>query len=268
MQKDTLYDIKKKKIGFEDLAALAYIYYRMTNKKTNYKQIIIDEAQDYGMFHFYVIKEINPLANYAIYGDLAQSIHSYRSIDSWEEVIKKVFSKANLLHLNKSYRTTIEITNNANKILNYLELNNANPVVRHGEEVQFTDKDILIDKIFEMIKKDYQTIAIICKTDKEAKSIDKLLKSKGLECNYINNKKDEYTGGICVLTASSAKGLEFDGVIINDASSAIYDINSDVDMHLLYVACTRALHELVIMHKNKLVEVFNDDFEIVKGKTV
>lgn len=268
MQKNTLGDIKKKKVGFEDLAALIYIYYRMTNKKMNYKQIIIDEAQDYGMFHFYVIKEINPTSNYAIYGDIAQSIYSYRSIDSWEDVIDNVFADADLLHLNKSYRTTMEITNNANKVLNYLELEEANPVIRHGSEVEFSDKDILLDKIYEMLEKDYKTIAIICKTEKEAKAVDKLLKNNGLNSNYVGNKNDEYVGGICVLTASSSKGLEFDGVIINDASSKNFDVDSEVDMHLLYVACTRALHELVIKYNNSLVEVFSDDMKKGRQKTI
>ena len=54
-----------------------------------------------------------------------------------------------------------------------------------------------------------------------------------------------------------AKGLEFDAVIINDASSNTYDITNKTDMHLLYVACTRALHKLEILYDRELCPVFN-----------
>ena len=59
-KEETVSDLNKKKISFSDFPALIYITYRLTNKTTNYKYIIIDEAQDYGMFHFDVLKRINP----------------------------------------------------------------------------------------------------------------------------------------------------------------------------------------------------------------
>ena len=50
----------------------------------------------------------------------------------------------------------------------------------------------------------------------------------------------------------SAKGLEFDAVIINDASENIYASSINLDMKLLYVAITRALHELDIVYSGEL----------------
>jgi len=270
LQKETLTDLKKKKIGFEDIPALLHINYRYTKKTQNYRYMIIDEAQDYGMFHFFVLKEINNNSNFAIYGDLAQSIYSYRSIDSWDTVNREIFdSDCELLDLSKSYRTTIEITENANQILDYLNLNKANPVIRHGMPVEFVDSIELTDKINiiqKLKEKNYKTIAIICRTEKEAEKLNKSLNSIGIDSRYICQKDNEYSGGLFVLTSAASKGLEFDAVIINNASEDMYLTESDVDMHLLYVASTRALHEMVILYDKNLTKVYDENIEKSKIK--
>ena len=266
LQKETLIDLKKKKIGFEDIPALIHINYIYSNKKLNYKHLIIDEAQDYGIFHFMALKEINPDSTFAIYGDLAQSIYSYRSIKSWESVNREIFNNnCEIIKLDKSYRTTIEITNNANIILRNIGLNEAQPVIRNGPPVEYSNNSNSIDYKVEIINKllqeGYKTIAIICKKEDEAKKINKLLLSYNVDSKYISNKDVEYEGGVFVLTSSAAKGLEFDAVIINDASNNIYSDDSDVDMHLLYVASTRALHKLIILYNNKIVNAYNDSIK-------
>ena len=90
----------------------------------------------------------------------------------------------------------------------------------------------------------------------------------GINSRYISNKDSEYSGGIFVLTSSSSKGLEFDAVIIKDASKDIYMSESDVDMHLLYVASTRALHELEILYDNDITSVYEDKIRENKVKTL
>ena len=265
LQKQTLLDIKKKKMDFEDIPALLHINYRLTNQKMKFKYIVIDEAQDYGLFHFYVLKELNDdKCNFAIYGDLAQSINTYSSINSWEELNNKVFdNKFELLGLTKSYRTTIEITENANEALKYLNLKSASPVIRHGAPVEFigsSDIDKKIDVIRYYKEKDYNTIAVICRTEEEAEKLNKQLNEYGLESRYINQKDNEYSGGLFVLTSAASKGLEFDAVIINDASEKNYSTKSSEDLHLLYVASTRALHELTIFFDKELTNVYKENY--------
>lgn len=262
LQKNTLSNLQKKQLLFEDIPALLYIAYRLSNKTTKYKQIIIDEAQDYGLFHFDVLKKINPEAYFTIYGDLGQSIYPHRSISNWEELSTQVFNgNVEKMFLSKSYRTTIEITENANKILNQLKLEPATPVIRHGKSVNVEESNnsiSKINKITEMLANGYKTIAIICKDEKEVKKVYKELSEYNLDSKIISSTDTNYNGGLFVLTAAASKGLEFDGVIINNASTNVYDINSSVDMHLLYVACTRALHELNILYNGKVISLFEN----------
>jgi len=235
--------INKGIIEVEDMASLIYIRYKLIgdNMFDNYKHIVIDEAQDYGELTFYVLKKIFKNATFSIYGDLAQSLYSYRSIDNWE-CLDKVFNNLEILKLNKSYRTTIEIMEEANKINDLLKLDRAIPVIRHGDQVEYTNKNI--ETLINELKEKYKTIAIITKDQDEANELYKKLKDS-IDINLINSSNLNYNSDINILPSYLSKGLEFDSVIIKN----IEDFNKEsiLDMKLLYVSMTRALHTLYII---------------------
>lgn len=259
----SLSSLKKKKVFFEDLPALLHINTIVFGNAIAYKHIVIDEAQDYGLFHFDAIREAFSDSTFSIYGDLAQAIYSYRSINNWEDVVNSVFNQnCQILYLSKSYRTTVQITNNSNHILRKMHLHEAIPVIRHGKEVRFlnyaNNLNFKINMINHLLNKRYKTIAFICKTDIESDKLYKELLKNNIDVVQINSNTNEYNGGIVVLTSSLSKGLEFDAVIINDASEDIYISNSLADLHLLYVSCTRSLHELIILYSITLSKAFTD----------
>lgn len=263
---DRINDIKSDSIEFEDLPAIMYIKYRLYGSKdyNKYRHVVIDEAQDLGPFHFFVLKKIFKEASFSIFGDLAQSIYPHRSIESWDEVVEDIFmNNCKILKLKKSYRTTIEIMNKANLITQHLGFDAAEPVIRHGEDVRFfcVSKDEKMDKIKNMInemKADaYKTIAIICKTSDEVDEIYNKLHKDGIDVHNIEKESEEFESGICILTCFMAKGLEFDGVIITDASESNYKIDDKLEMKLLYVSMTRPLHKLVILYNDKITEVLS-----------
>jgi len=234
--------VNKNQINIEDIPSLLYIKYKLTGSSDfdNYKHIVIDEAQDYGEFTFYSLNKLFKNASFSIYGDLAQSLYSYRSIDNWE-CLEKTFKNFEILRLNKSYRTTIEIMNEANKINELLNLDKAIPVIRHGDEVSYSDKGVL--ELINTLKKNYNTIAIITKTQEEANDIYEKLKNK-IEINLINSNNLNYNSNISILPSYLSKGLEFDSVIILGKDN--FNKDDKLDMKLLYVSMTRALHKLII----------------------
>ncbi len=263
-KKITLSNIKNSAVEFEDLPGLMYLKYKLQGAKDydKYRQVVIDEAQDLGSFHFFVLKMIMKEASYSIFGDLAQAIYPYRSIENWNEVIEHIFNnKCNLFKLTKSYRTTVEIMNKANLITDHLGLDLAEPVIRHGREVDeiFVEREEAINKIKDLIsemkKYNFKTIAVICKTINEVEKIYKELSKIEDSIQIIEKESEEFYGGICILTCFMAKGLEFDGVIISNASEESYNIEDVLDMKLLYVSMTRPLHKLVILYENKISKV-------------
>lgn len=266
--KNNIQNIKNKKAEFEDLSALIYLKSRVigNEKYSDYRQVAIDEAQDLGEFSFYALKELLNNATFSIFGDIAQSIYQYRSINNWEEVIQDTFKQnGKLKYLLKSYRTTAEIMNTANNITKYIGLDSAEPVIRHGDNVMFipysnsdSQTSTIIKSVEEYKQKGYSSIAIICKNEEEAEEMNERLKENNITSKIITDSDTEYNGGICTITSYLAKGLEFDGVIISDASEGKYNSNKKIDMKLLYVAMTRPLHELKILYNNKIVEPLED----------
>lgn len=234
--------ILKNNIDIEDVPALIYIRYKLIgdNIFDNYKHIVIDEAQDYGAFAFYSLKCIFKSATFSIYGDIAQSLYSYRSIDNWD-CLKDIFENIEILQLNKSYRTTIEIMNEANKINKKLNLTEAVPVIRHGEEVEYTRINIL--NLINKLKEQYKTVTVITKTQNEANYLYQEL-NKSIDINLINSRDLNYGKNINILPSYLSKGLEFDSVIIVDT----FDKDDITDLRLLYVSMTRALHKLYIFN--------------------
>ena len=249
-------EINKKNISNDDIIALTYMELILNgnNKYSNIKLVAIDEAQDYGIFDYLVMKLIFKNSVFNIYGDLAQSIKQYKAIDNWEIVVDKLFNKdCEIEYLIRSYRTTIEVMNEANKVTNLLKLKEAIPVIRHGEKVKYIKiKDKIEDIEYNLNKckeKQYKTIAIICKDENEVLKVYNSISNKD-DIHLITDLDNNYEGGICILTSTLAKGLEFDAVIISDAS--LYSENNTYEMKLLYVSMTRALHEMIILHNNSI----------------
>lgn len=235
-------NLNQNKICYEDLTGLLYLRYRIIGycDYNRIRQVVIDEAKDYGEFFYATLKKIMKNATFSIFGDLAQTIYRYRTIETWDKLTKLGYCD-NLKILSKSYRTTIEIMEEANKINEYLGLTRAEAVVRHGKKIAYVKNGNILELVNNLLETVYETIAIISKNEEDAKIIYEELK-KEIDITLITDKSNEYRGGICSITSSLSKDLEFDSVIINKVDSDIFDIHNPYDIKLLYVSMTRALH--------------------------
>lgn len=264
LKKETTKNIKGNNYDFEDLASLIYIK-RIISPDKDYEKIrhvVIDEAQDLGEFNFYSLKSTLPSATFSIFGDLAQSIYDYRGINSWEDVNSSMFKNNGcIINFNKSYRTTAEIMNVADDVAESIGLGRSDVVVRHGNEVRVSEigeekniPEYIAKKIDEYKEKGYKTIAVISKTDLLSSYINDDLAMLGINIPNVSETDDlsDEKFRICTISNQLAKGLEFDAVIINNANENIYSVSNALDMKLLYVAITRALHELDIVYTGEV----------------
>ena len=249
-------------IELEDLAPLIHLRYRVQglNEKIPVRHIVIDEAQDFSAFQLDVVRRIIPDSSFTILGDLCQGIHSYRSLSDWEEIRSQVFPdrRTELLTLEQSYRTTVEIMDAANEVSARMAIPGvplAKPVIRHGETVrlQLHPPDfsmeklsaILSNRLLELQGRGMKLMAVIGKTLEECRDLHRHMKRMVPGINLITGAEGEYNGGIMVVPAHLSKGLEFDAVLIADAGTHRY-ADSLMDAKLLYVAMTRAMHVLDI----------------------
>ena len=268
LKQQTLKNIRNKSYDFEDLAALIYVKSLISPSKVfnDIKQVVVDEAQDLGEFNLFAMKKTMPNAYFSIFGDLAQSIYDYRKISSWEEINTKIFDgKAEIANFNKSYRTTRKIMEAADNIELSIGLNPSEQVIRKGEDISFINtegmdlSEVVKDKIEKLKSEGYKTIGIISKTKQLSEFLNDDLYIYGIIIPDVKEEDDITSDryNICTISNQLSKGLEFDAVIISDASEKMYSSNSKLDMKLLYVAITRALHKVEILYNGELTKPLN-----------
>lgn len=241
-----------KQLTIDDLAPLIYLKIKLEGLKLKeeIKHVVIDEAQDYSMLQFMVINELTKCNSLTIVGDSNQRLIPVKGKVSML-LLEEKMPEMNVEYFNllKSYRSTQEIMNYANKYLKE-ESRHIVPLVRNGEEVAV--KDIhsgseliseIISKIKEYTDKDMESIAVICAGIKEAQDIGELLKGEE-HIRVLDKEELVYNGGIVVVPSYYAKGLEFDAVVLVEGKNC-------TDEKLKYVMATRALHELCVLRNFK-----------------
>ena len=268
LKKNTSNNLQKNEISFEDLAPIMYIQYKIfgIKEKCKIKHVVVDEAQDYGEFQFDILKQILNSNSMTILGDIAQGVHYYRGIENWKKFIDVEFKNVKTVYttLNKTYRTTKEIMEVANNVINklpefekeYIVL--GEPVIDRKNSVNIKKNkniDELIssinNRINEYLQNDYKSIAIIGKDMNECEEIEKKLRKTRKDIKLIKGKDSEYNSGISVIPSYLAKGLEFDCVIISNANEEKYTYSS-LDIKLLYVTITRAMSKLDIFYTGEI----------------
>ncbi|HHP5616051.1 DNA helicase UvrD [Bacillus cereus] len=255
--KETEKSCRKKEVCVEDLPALIYIHHRITGIEIGQKfhHVVIDEAQDFSPFQVYVLKEITLGNSFTILGDLSQAIYDYQGIEDWN-AFKEVFQETGYYELTRSYRSTKEIIEFANEIIKNAEIpvGLATPVFRSGEDVKVIHAENQFTEIVKTVKHlqnaDVKTIAVIGRTEDECRDIYVELTNAGLTVNVIEANQSKYEGGISVVPVYLAKGLEFDAVLLIDVDEEHYK-DTKHDAKLLYVGCTRSLHDLWIFHSGE-----------------
>ncbi|MCP8615357.1 RNA polymerase recycling motor HelD [Salirhabdus salicampi] len=263
--------LKKNKYEMEDLAPLLYLQQALfgITDTVKIKSVIIDEAQDYSYLQLIALKEALGTDLFTIVGDLSQGIHSYRGIKDWNVVVDKIFPRATYTELQKSYRTTVEIMNLANAVIEQLpeDLPKVRPIVRHGEKPRFHyTKNInqmrqLIHGEVECLKNDgFKTFAVIGKTFNDCRTIYKALKAQNKKVQLIEDKEEKiHSDHIIVIPSHISKGLEFDVVFVI-SNKDTYSKNNEMDIKLLYVSMTRPLHRLLLLG-NKPVDLLLGDVD-------
>jgi len=231
-------------LGYMDLAGILYFMVVLEGKKCKkeIKHVVIDEAQDYNLTQFKLIKELTGCKSFTIVGDTNQRLITTDEAPAMTNLEELFENNIELFKLEKSYRSTQEIMEYASKFLNE---NNVVPLVRNGEPVieeEAESEEDMIETIISIIE-DYEeegleSIAIITKDKESLRKLSPLLKEK-IKVLTFDREDILYKGGKVLIPAYYAKGLEFDGVILLEEGKT----NNLVK----YIMCTRALHRLSVI---------------------
>ncbi len=244
------------KLTYEDTfpVVLLKYYNQGSNDFSRIKHLVIDEMQDYSPLQYVIIDYLFKCPK-TILGDITQNLNLHSGIRSLSEFSDEL-GDIEIMRLNKSFRSTMEIANFSNAIC---PVEGFDVVERHGEapEIrQLSDRQALAQAVMGEVAKarqdGHESVGIICKTLEEAENLFSEI-SDIPDLDFLGPYCSTFNQGAVVTTSYMAKGLEFDVVIVPDASKENY--NSECDRQSLYVACTRALHRLRLFHTGQLTEL-------------
>ncbi|KGX90670.1 RNA polymerase recycling motor HelD [Pontibacillus marinus] len=221
--------------------------------KTRY--LFLDEAQDYSPFQLEFFKQLFPNARMTILGDYNQAIYAH-NLNAPTPLSEELYQdeKMEKMTLLRSYRSTRPIIEFTKGIVPGGE--DIEPFNREGDAPTVTvaedwaeHTDAVVGKIHDMEEESYDTVAVICKTAKEAREAYERLKH---DVDIRLMDKDTYTfeKGLILIPAYLAKGIEFDAVILYNASDEEY--HQEIERNLFYTACTRPMHELHLFSLGKV----------------
>ena len=237
---------KSKTIGYDD--ALLFVYMKGLLEGFPYekdiRQVVIDEAQDYNYLQYLIISKIFRNSNFTILGDVNQTINPYYKYDSLD-ILSNIFKQSKCISLTKTYRSSPEIIEFTNKILG---LNHV-CAIRKTESVPLihrTDNSRILEDI-NYLRDKYKSVAVITRDNNTATKLYEEMKEV-IPISLLNGQSEEFNKELVVLPAYLAKGLEFDSVIVYSDGDSKYLKN---EKNLLYVACTRAQHELIVYSASK-----------------
>ncbi|HZW82087.1 MAG TPA: UvrD-helicase domain-containing protein [Candidatus Deferrimicrobium sp.] len=244
-------------ISYADCGPLLYLKLKLNGNEifSEIKHVVIDEAQDYYPLHYAVFKLLFKDAKYTVLGDINQAIEKAAETSLYDEVISILAKdKAIKLFLTKSYRSSSEINEFTQKLLGLgqelttVARHEARPAMIHRASQSDLDQAISQD-IATYLDQGFESIAVICKTQQEAERLYQRL-GKLSKVKLVSDKDTSIGKGVLIISAYLAKGLEFDVVLVYNAS--IQNYSDRYDRKLLYVACTRALHRLALYYTGEI----------------
>lgn len=254
MEKPELLKIRKgSRYEYADVFPMIYLKAKLEGFQPYYKtkHLIVDEMQDYSSVQYAILNQLFPCKK-TILGDINQSVNPFSSSNL--ESIKAIFSGAESMTMLKSYRSTYEITQFTKKIgLNV----DVEAIARHGQKPKVhkfkseeTELEFVLSSVQEFRDSSHNSMGIICKTQEQANEIYDMIKRGGVVVSLLDARTAVFSGGLAITTSHLAKGLEFDSVLVPFANAKVYQ--GIADRQMLYVACTRAMHELSLTYSGEL----------------
>lgn len=256
------HDVTVENLMYEDVFPVLLLKFMLFGRQKprfdRIKHVIVDEMQDYSMIQYELLHLLFH-CKMTILGDVNQVVD--RGNEMFLEQVGEVFGqKITVVKMLKSYRSTYEISEFCRKLCH---LTDAESFERHGKPVVFEecrDYGGMVAKIQERMDgvkcSEMTTLAVICKTSAAAKKLyDALDEEHKGGCYLLDGEDAEFHEGILITSAYLVKGLEFDAVIVPEVT--VEEYCSGRDRQILYIAATRALHELDVLYfgrKSKFLE--------------
>ena len=255
-------------LGVENLESTAWIFLKMalTGMDNPYAQyVMIDEVQDYTADQLAVLARYFRRANFMLLGDKNQAIKpNTASFDEIREVFTRLRGSIEECRLMTSYRSSPEITSLFASLLTREEQLHISSIQREQIAPVFLEcinEEGQLAALASEIKKAREEeglTAVIVPWKSQAKKLEALLGKDALLMISSGSTLPEQ--GVALITLGLAKGLEFDHVIIPDASEATFPCE-EVSRNRLYTTISRATKRITLISKGTITPLLHTEQE-------
>jgi superfamily I DNA/RNA helicase len=248
--------------GYADAATLASRFgeqlpdaSELLNEPRTFGHVLVDEAQDVSAMQWRMLARRCPSGSMTLVGDPGQASKP-GAVASWDDVLAHLptHNAPRYVTLTINYRTPAEVMDVASRLLAV-----AAPTVEPSVSVRSTGEhprfvaakhSELVATAARVARDAYEltgTIAVIAPTDLHDALVDALV-----DLGAVAETADALDAPIAVLAATSAKGLEFDHVVVVEPSALV--TADRPGLRLLYVTITRTTKTLTVVHADALPE--------------
>jgi DNA helicase IV len=251
--------------AIDDLALLDEADALISGKSRTYGHIVVDEAQDLSPMQFKMLARRAPHGSITVLGDLAQATGPW-SYNQWSEILQYLPEVAPVRQdeLTLGYRAPGQVLDFASRLLpeaapmvnptHSIRRGRSEPRIRLVEETELNARSLIEAEglaaegyLVGLVTADHRIAAM---TAEVRDRVDVgVLEEDGMERK------------VTVVAASAVKGLEFDAVVVVEpADIAGTDIRG---LRLLYIAMTRPIQHLSIVHAKALPSALSGDHAVI-----
>jgi DNA helicase IV len=206
---------------------------------------VVDEAQDLSPMQCRAVARRCPLGSLTVLGDLAQATTPWAP-GSWPVTLEHLGHDAVIQPLTVGYRVPGEVLELANRLLPHIaaDVPPASSVRPGVGSLSFGPRDALLTVLADALAVEGSVGVIVA--DPSARPVLAELRAAGVDAHLL---EDEVDPRVTVVPAASAKGLEFDTVLLLEPADIVATEPSRVDgLRRLYVVLTRAVSRLAVLH--------------------
>lgn len=240
------------------VTATEWLYLRLLvtgRGDTDARFVMIDEVQDYTLAQLMVLARHFSRAHFLMLGDEHQAIREgTASFAQIRTLFGQTHGSVDECHLLTSYRSSPEITDLFGSLVERGGDIKVASVHRAGVVPRIEalpDRDSFLTTLRELVEEASSADGLTALVGADDASVRWLGKQLGEQVLVIDSTTSLPAAGVVLLPLRLAKGLEFDGVIIPDASAETYP-DTPLSRRRLYTAVSRAMHRVVLLAQGEL----------------
>ncbi len=216
----------------------------------SYVHVVVDEAQDLSPMQCRAVARRCPLGSVTVLGDLAQATTPWAP-GSWPVTLSHLgHDGASIRPLTAGYRVPGEVLEVANRLLPHVaaDVPPATSVRQGIDALRYAPAGQLVDTVRAYLDVEGSVGVIV--PDDQADQILRDLLDAGIAAERLDEEDDPR---VALVPAGSAKGLEFDSVVLVEPARIVdAEPTRPAGLRRLYVTLTRAVSRLTIVHDQPL----------------